>query len=257
MAWLAKSSGEEGNLFLCALGLRQLSRRTGRRRRLLLLLALSGIGHQANIHAAILGAPGSRLVGGHRFVLAQADQVNLVGRNVVLGGKVLDDRVSAAIAQAVVVLLAADSVRTAFHGNDVALGLGNLGAQFIQGGFRLLGQIIFVEGKVYRCLNHGMVVVQVGDRVGQRSNPIAGGSGRLLRLVGGLAGGLGLLLDFRRLVVHSQNALLRARINVLDVAAVLGREVIEFVDLVGGGGNFVADVLLAGAADAQKQTGRH
>src|SRR5262252_3778024 len=50
--------------------------------------------HQADIHAAVLGASISRVVLGCVFVLAQADQINLVGRNA-LGREILHHGISA------------------------------------------------------------------------------------------------------------------------------------------------------------------
>src|SRR6266404_3277482 len=77
-------------------------------------LALDRVGHQADVHAAVLGAAGSGAVGGDRLVFAQADQENLVRGHVRLRRQVLDHGRGAPLAQIVVVVLVADGVRAAF-----------------------------------------------------------------------------------------------------------------------------------------------
>ena len=97
---LAKSSGEEGKLS-CA----------GRRRVLwpAQRLAAAGVAsacvrHQANIHAAVLGAAFASLVDSTRLVLAQSDHINLVSGHVVLGGQILNHGIGAAFAEIIVVV---------------------------------------------------------------------------------------------------------------------------------------------------------
>ena len=63
-----------------------------------------------------------------------------------------------------------------------------------------------------------MIVVEVGDGVGQDANAAVGGIGNLLSLSSTLAGGLRLLLDFNSLRIYGLDAGLRTGIDVFDVA---------------------------------------
>src|SRR4029077_5909472 len=62
------------------------------------------IGHQPNIHAAVLGPTGASFIRLDRLILAQPDQINLVGRNALLRSQILDHSIGPALAQIVVVL---------------------------------------------------------------------------------------------------------------------------------------------------------
>ena len=69
------------------------------------------IGHQADIHAAVLGSTITGLVRIHRLVLAQTDQIDLVGRDAVLRSQVLNHGISTTLAKTVVVVrVAVESV---------------------------------------------------------------------------------------------------------------------------------------------------
>src|SRR5208283_753746 len=89
------------------------------------------IGHQPDIHAAVLGATTSCFIRLDRLILAQPDQINLVGWNALLGRQVLNHRIGAALAQIVVVLRAANRVGRALDRNDVSLGSGDAGSKLI------------------------------------------------------------------------------------------------------------------------------
>src|SRR5882762_11331553 len=153
---LAKSSGEEGKLIL------QRRRSCARRRsliagRLRWGRPLASIGHQPNIHTAVLGATVASLVGLDRLILAQPDQINLVGRNALLRSQVLNYSIGTALAQIVVVFRGAHRVGRALYRNDVSLGSGNAGGQLVDGLSGVLRQIVLVEPEMHRCLNHGAI----------------------------------------------------------------------------------------------------
>src|SRR5208282_6264954 len=117
-AWLAKSSGEE------EIDLHRrwiiLSRRRWRRRRLVRIA--HGVGHQAYVHAAIIGAALSCFVRLHRLVFAQPDHINLVRGHVVFRGQILNHGIRPPLAQIIVVLGRSHGVRASFQRNDVTLG---------------------------------------------------------------------------------------------------------------------------------------
>src|SRR5581483_1887460 len=213
-----------------------------------LLLVLRRISHQADIDAAILRPSGCRLVIGDRLILAQTNQENLVSGHVVLLRQVLNDSVVAAFAQVVVVILAANAIGAAFDGEDVALGVGNVGGELIQSLAGFARQIVFVESEVHRGLGDDAIVVEIGHRVLQRVHTIDGLIREILGLIGLSAGGLGLLVHFGGLGLHGLDALLGTRVNVFNVARILRGQVIELVDLVNDRGGFIANVILARAA---------
>src|SRR5579864_1852722 len=159
-------------------------RRSRTRRRRRLLLTYNGVGHQANVHAAVRGAAITSLVVLDRLVLAQSDQINLVGGNVVFRTELLDHRIRTALAQAIVVICWPDRIRSTLDRNDVALGVGHGSREFVEILFGLLGQKVFVEAKVDGSLAHDAIVIEVRDRVGKHVNPVHGVVSRLLGLRG-------------------------------------------------------------------------
>src|SRR5690242_7633585 len=60
---------------------------------------IGGVGHQANVHSTVLCPAVSGLVGIDWLILAQADQVDLVRRNIVLRSQILNHRISATLAE--------------------------------------------------------------------------------------------------------------------------------------------------------------
>ena len=107
-----RSSGEEGNLVTCS-G----SRCAGRRSCRLIpgtVVATGRVRHQANIDPAILRRGPRRSCSTHRLILAQADQVNLVCRNVVLRRQILNHGIRAALAQIVIVVGRTNRIGSAF-----------------------------------------------------------------------------------------------------------------------------------------------
>src|SRR2546423_15655712 len=100
-----------------------------------------------------------------------------------------------------------------------------------------------------------MIVVKVRDRRRQRVH--VGGS-RLrdtLRLVCLFAGRERLLVGGIGLGFHVRDALLGAFVGVLDVAGVLGRQVVELVRLINDGGRLFLDVVFCGATGAEENAG--
>src|SRR5690242_1166018 len=63
-----------------------------------------GVGHEADVDAAVVGASGGRLVGLNWLVFAEADHINLVSRHVVFGREVLNHRIGAALTEVIVVV---------------------------------------------------------------------------------------------------------------------------------------------------------
>src|SRR5882762_9368585 len=96
-------------------------------------IATRNIRHQANIHAAVLGTAIGGFVALHRLVLAQSNHVNLVSGNVVLAGQILNDCGRTALAEVVVVVSSTDGIRTAFDGDQVALGFADLAGKLVEG----------------------------------------------------------------------------------------------------------------------------
>src|ERR1039458_5323114 len=107
-----------------------------------------GVGHQADIHAAVLGAAAGSFIRLDRLILAQPDQINLVARNVLLRSQVLNHRIGAALAQIVVVLCAAHRVGRALYRDDVSLDSGNAGGKLVDGFPGFLRQIVLVESEM-------------------------------------------------------------------------------------------------------------
>jgi len=87
--------------------------------------------HQTNVDTAILSPAFRCLIGLDRLILTDADQVNLVSRDIVLRREILNHRTGAALAQIIVVIGGTDRVRSAFQGHDVTLRVGNFRGQFV------------------------------------------------------------------------------------------------------------------------------
>src|SRR4051812_42274535 len=91
------------------------------------VLVCNFIGHQTDVHTAVLRPAAVSLVRRHWFVLAQPDHVELVGGNVVVLRQVLDHHVGALLAQDVVRVLAANGVSSALNFNNEVLLIRDLG----------------------------------------------------------------------------------------------------------------------------------
>ena len=105
---------------------------------------------QLHLHAAVLLAAFRGLVVGHFLVLADADQVEAVRRNVVLRGQVLHHRIRAALAQIVVVLRGPGRIRSAGHFENVALRRAKLTGKAVQLLLVVRGQHGLVEAEGHR-----------------------------------------------------------------------------------------------------------
>src|SRR5262249_15636702 len=114
--------------------------------------------HQANVHATVLRTTGIGLVRSYRLILPQSDQIKLGGRNAVVLGELLDNRLGAFLAQFVVHIGAADRVGSAGDGQDVVRVLVDLRSEFVKRALRLLRQVRTGEGKVHRRFDHRVIV---------------------------------------------------------------------------------------------------
>src|SRR4029077_21095774 len=110
------------------------------------------IGHQADINAAVLSSTITGLVRLNWLVLAQTNQIDLVGRDAVLRCQVLNHGISATLAESVVVICIACRVSAALDGNNVALCIGYIRCQLVQRFLASLGQVVLVETKLHRGL---------------------------------------------------------------------------------------------------------
>ena len=183
----------------------------------------------------------------HRLVLTQSDHINLVRRNVVLGAEVLNHRRRAPLAQTIVVVCRANRVRSTFHRNDVALGVGNNRGQLVEFIFGVFAQEVLVEAKVHSGFVHDAIVVEIRDRIGKHANPVHGVVSRSLCLGSLVAGGLRLLIGGGGGSGHLLNAGLGPGVNVLDRLAVLRGQVVKLIGFVDDRGGLLFDIILAGA----------
>src|SRR5512146_2339971 len=184
--------------------------------RVVRLLLSDDVRHQANFHPAVLGATFRAVVLRGWLIFAQSDQVNLVSRNLMLRGQILDDGTSTALAELVVVVFGTGRVGIAFQGNDVALGVRNLGGQLIECVLGLLGQVSLVEPEVHGGFDDWPIVVEVCDLVGERVNAGASFVGELGGLLSLLVGGRGLLISGIALRVYVGKPLGGSGVQALD-----------------------------------------
>ena len=108
-------------------------------------------------------------------------------------------------------------------------------------------------------LVRGLVLVDVADHVLDRLHPGGYLLRGILRLGGFVAGVYGVLVSFVRLVRSQLDASGSARIDVLDLLAVLRSQLIEFIDAVPDGLGLPLYVVLAGEridASPEAFTGR-
>src|SRR5262249_44214640 len=129
-----------------------------------------------------------------------------------------------------------------------------IGSQLIQGFLGLRRQSRLVETKMHGGFRDWPIIVQVRNLVAQRVQPGGCLAGYLLCLVGALSRSKRLLVSFRCLGGHTPDSLLRAGINILDVARGLGSNVVQFVGLVDDGSYFLTDIALGGATSAENNS---
>src|SRR5262249_38021344 len=163
--------------------------------------------------------------------------------------QVLNHRVGTALAEIVVVFRAAYRVGAAFHGDDVALGRGDTGRELVELFLRLLGQVVLVESEQNRSIGDGTIIIEIDDGVGEQVDALHGLVRHRLGIIRLLACGEGLLVYFSRFGLHSLNACLGALIDILDVARILGGQVVKFIRLVDEWRGLLANVVLARAAN--------
>jgi len=130
-----------------------------------------------------------------------------------------------------------------------------MAGELIESFLRLGRQIVPVEAELHRCLGDGVIVIQVGDRVGQHADASVRSISDLLRLLRVLGSDLRLLLDFSGLRVHRLDAGLRARVNVFDIARILRSQVVQFVGLVDQWRRLILHIVFADAADGGHHAG--
>ena len=85
---------------------------------------------------------------------------------------------------------------------------------------------------MYRRLGDHTIVVQVRDSILQHVNAVYGIIGLRLRLRSLLRRSLVLLLNLSSLGIHLLDRGLSPRVHVLNVAAVLGCQVVQFIGLI-------------------------
>src|SRR5438045_5628548 len=121
---------------------------------------LGGIGEQPDFYTAILFAAFRGIVGSHFLVLADADEIETAGRNVVFRRKVLHHRIGAALAEIVVVIGRADGVGSAGHFENEALRRAKLLAEVVELFLVILGQNGLIEAERDGDIPHRTVVIQ-------------------------------------------------------------------------------------------------
>src|SRR5579863_3358955 len=214
---------------------------------------LGRVRQHVDLDAAILLAILPGIVGSDFLVLADANEVEAAGGDVVLGGEVLHHGVRATLAEVVVVVVGADRVGSSSDFEDVVFGTRQLLAEGVQLVLVILGEDGLVEAEGDGDVAGGVVVVQslddgiegVGtmDSIVGRSFGIAGGLGGVLRVLGGLIGGALSLLDAR----------LGAIIHIVEAAIVLSRFFVELIGVVNQGRGLFAHVVLGGATGEARQ----
>src|ERR1035437_4531618 len=182
--------------------------------------------HQGYVHATVLGPPRGAGVHGYGIVLAQTNQVNLVRRNVIFLGEVLDDGVGAALAELIVVIRRPNRIGVAFNLNDGVLLATHLLRELVECLFVLAREIGLVEGKQNRGVADRLVVVQILDRTRQAGHAMRCLSRILVGLVGSLTRSQGFLIGVGSLRLRLLNALLGARVGVSDVVSIFRRQII-------------------------------
>src|ERR1700687_1126014 len=214
------------------------------------------IGHQANIHAAILGATAGSFIGLDRLILTQPDLINLVGRNALLRSQVLNHSIGTALAQIVVVLWTAHRVGRAFNRDDVSLGSRNAGRQLVDRFPGVLRQIVPVESEMHRRLHYRTIVVEVDDSVGQSVDTLGGAIRRQLRLIGIASRGHSLLVHLCGLCLDSLDSSLGALIDVLNVFRILRGQIVEFVSFIDQRCSLLTHVILGCTSEGCDQCRR-
>src|SRR5437879_5024368 len=100
-----------------------------------------------------------------------------------------------------------------------------------------------------------MIVVEVGDGIGQAVDAGRSLLGNALSFVSLFAGGKRFLIGGIGFRLHVRDALLCARVGVFDVAGVLSCQVVEFVGLVDNRRGFFLYVIFGGATGGEEDAG--
>src|SRR5580704_8952703 len=106
--------------------------------------AFAGVGHQSHVNPAILGPALAGRVGFYRLIFPQANQVNLVGRDVMLRCQILNNGVGATLAERVIVVGVTCGIGRTLHRDDVTLGVGNISRKLVERTLSVFGQTVFI-----------------------------------------------------------------------------------------------------------------
>ena len=94
-------------------------------------------------------------------------------------------------------------------------------------------------------LRSRLILVNVADHLLDRVQASAGLNRRLVRLLCAITGVNSVLVGLRRLRVCLANTFLRAGINILDLAGILCRQIVEFIYPIANRAELSLHVLLA------------
>jgi hypothetical protein len=193
-----------------------------------------------------------------RLHLSEADHVNAINRDVVLGYEVLDDGIGAAPAESLVVIGAPDLIRESFDRDEIALVLVSTGYHLIELLLAIAGELVTAELEQDGSRAHRLIVIEIGDLAPQISQIVSDLLGLLVGLVGArhsltgfginghdaLIGCAQISLGFLNLLFGLIEVLIRL-VNLLTVLIGLLRDLIQ---LAAYGGDGITDVFLRRAA---------
>ena len=149
---------------------------------------IAHVGHQLDVDAAVLGATCGGAVAGYLLILADADEIELVRRDVVFVLQIVGDGISTALAKLVVVVGVANGVGSAGQFKNVAARAGEVGGEIVELRFISRGEHILVEGEGDADIGELLVVIQIGDDSAQAVDAVVSLLRGLVRCIGGLAG---------------------------------------------------------------------
>src|SRR6202020_1789417 len=93
------------------------------------------IGHvrqQLDFDAAVFGAPCRRVVASDLLIFADANEVELIRRDVVLGLQIVRDSIRTALAKLVVIVWVANGVGSTSEGEDISSCAGQVRGQVVE-----------------------------------------------------------------------------------------------------------------------------
>ena len=199
---------------------------------------------QADFHPISVSGLGVVAVRRRQLGIAQAHHENAVHRNVILFHQVTDHRIRHGLRTLDTGL--ATRRREALHFDDVALLVLQVGGHVVQGllGFRAQGALSRTETDL--GLGRGLILIDVADHLLHGIQTIAGLERSLVGLLCLAARFGGVLVSFGGLGGRLADALLRTRVDILDLLGVLRGEIVEFVHPIADRAELPLYVLLAG-----------